>query len=149
MALLDLPVVSPRDAHIFLWRRIPHSDTLVPGGPEIDFGILTENAVILGEAKWQSGTGTRQGKRKDKDQIQLRGEFLKTYGKRLFPFASIWADVGLSLLPDAFTNTVPDGPLGGGLFSRIPPQRRGGEPALDLEKGTYERDSSCFPGRIT
>lgn len=43
------------------------------------------NALILGEAKWQSEVGTAQGKKKDKDQIQLRGEFLKKYGMRLFP----------------------------------------------------------------
>ena len=59
MSLLNLPSASARRTEVFLWRRIPHPDTLVPGGPEIDFGILTENAVILGEAKWLSGVGAK------------------------------------------------------------------------------------------
>jgi len=37
--LLELPLSSPKTANIWLWRRIPHPDTLVSGGPEIDFGI--------------------------------------------------------------------------------------------------------------
>ncbi len=53
--LLDLPGLRTKDAEIFLWRRVPHPDNLVPGGPEIDVGISTVNALILGEAKWQSG----------------------------------------------------------------------------------------------
>jgi hypothetical protein len=100
LSLLELPSASAKGGEIFLWRRIPHPDTLVPGGPEIDFGILTENAAILGEAKWLSGRGTRQGKNKDKDQIQLRGEFLSKYGGRMFPAAPIKVVVEVSLLPD-------------------------------------------------
>ncbi len=107
--LLGISGTSPNNADIFLWRRIPHPDTLVSGGPEIDFGIITDNALILGEAKWQSGVGTAQGKNKDKDQIQLRGEFLKKYGMRLFPTLNVQTVVGISLFPDAFKNTVPDG----------------------------------------
>lgn len=105
--ILDLREASSEHADIFLWRRIPHPDTLVPGGPEIDFGILTRNALVLGEAKWLSGVGIFQGKNKDKDQIRLRGEFLKEYGRRLFTSTSIHAVVGLSLFQDAFTNTAP------------------------------------------
>lgn len=106
-ALMDLREASPDHADIFLWRRIPHPDTLVPGGPEIDFGIMTRNALVIGEAKWLSDVGAFQGKNKDKDQIRLRGDFLKEYGRRLFPTASVHAVVGLSLFPDAFTNTAP------------------------------------------
>jgi hypothetical protein len=109
MRLLDLPVVQTDDPEVFLWRRVPHPDTLVPGGPEIDVGISTVNALILVEAKWQSGVGAAQGKMRDKDQIQLRGEFAKKYGPRLFPNRSEFAVVGVSLFADAFTDTTPEG----------------------------------------
>jgi hypothetical protein len=65
--LIDLPDADAYNAEIFLCRRIPHPDTLVSGGPEIDGGITTSNTVILGEAKWLSGIGAAQGKDKDKD----------------------------------------------------------------------------------
>ena len=107
LRFFDIPWASAAEPHVFLWRRIPHPDTLVSGGPEIDAGIMTENALILCEAKWQSEVGTVQGKKKDKDQIQLRGEFLKQYGAKLFPRASVRAVVGLSLFHDSFTNTAP------------------------------------------
>ncbi|TET44765.1 hypothetical protein E3J62_09505 [candidate division TA06 bacterium] len=107
--LLRLPEASPDHADIFLWRRIPHPDTLVPGGPEIDVGIITSNALVLGEAKWKSRVNATQGREKDKDQIQLRVEFLQKYGHRLFPRIPLHAVVGVSLLPDAFAKTVPEG----------------------------------------
>jgi hypothetical protein len=110
LKLIALPVeISPIGADIHLWRRIPHPDTLVPGGPEIDFAIFTENAVILGEAKWKSGVGKVQGKLKDKDQIQLRGEFLKEYGNKIFPQCKHHVVLGISLYSNSFENTVPDG----------------------------------------
>jgi hypothetical protein len=108
-ALLDLPAVPTEDAEIFLWRRIPHPDTLGPGGPEIDVGISTADALILVEAKWQSGVGAAQGEKKDKDEIQLRGDFLKKYASRIFPNRSQLTVVGISLLPDAFADTTPEG----------------------------------------
>ena len=77
--LVEVPAAQTDDPEIFLWRRIPHPDTLGPGGPEIDVGISTANALILCEAKWQSGVGTAQGKLKDKDQIQLRPDIVKSY----------------------------------------------------------------------
>ena len=109
--ILDIQRASPTQAEIFLWQRIPHPETFVPGGPEIDFGIITSNAIILGEAKWQSGVGKRQGKEKDKDQIQLRREFLKYYGSRILGSCTVQVVVGISLVTDAFTNTVPSGTL--------------------------------------
>lgn len=108
-SLLRIPGASPSNAEIYLWRRLPHPDTLVSGGPEIDFGIITDNSVVLGEAKWQSGIGFAQGKKKDKDQIQLRGEFLKKYGSRIFPDLPIKAVVGVSLYEGALTGFVPEG----------------------------------------
>ncbi len=107
--LLNIPDASPENAEIVLWRRIPHPDTLVSGGPEIDFGIFTDNTLVLGEAKWQSGVGATQGEKKDKDQIQLRGEFLKKYGATLFPSLTVQVVVGVSLFNNVFINTVPNG----------------------------------------
>ena len=109
MSLLALPDVDTSGAEVFLWRRIPHPDNLVPGGPEIDVGISTSNALILGEAKWQSGVGTAQGKKKDKDQIQLRGEFLLNQVPKFYPSCSEVAVLGISLFENAFVDTTPEG----------------------------------------
>jgi hypothetical protein len=81
---IDVPVSSVGDVSVWLWRRLAHPDTLVPGGPEIDFGIRTEDLVVLGEAKWLSAVGGKQGKKRDKDQIVLRKEFIEKYGKAVF-----------------------------------------------------------------
>lgn len=82
--LLGIPAGKIEAATIWLWRRIPHPDTLGLGGPEIDFGIETEGVILLGEAKWLSGVGQAQGKTGGKDQITLRREFLEKYGKAIF-----------------------------------------------------------------
>lgn len=107
--LIDLPDARTDNAEIFLWRRIPHPDTLVSGGPEIDVGITTSDTVILAEAKWMSGVGAKQGKNKDKDQIGLRGEFLAKYGEAIFPDRPKMVVLGVSLLPNAFKDTTPEG----------------------------------------
>lgn len=88
------------NSEIYLWRRIPHPDNLVPGGPEIDFGILTNNTLLLGEAKWKSSVGAAQGKNKDKDQIQLRVEFLQKYAPKLYPGVRHFVVVGVGLHND-------------------------------------------------
>ena len=72
-------------AHLWLWRRLPHPDTLAPGGPEIDFGVQTSSTLLLGESKWRSGLGQRQGKNHDKDQMDIRLELVRKYGRVLFP----------------------------------------------------------------
>jgi hypothetical protein len=84
---LNINAPIARNVNIWLWRRIPHPDTLVSGGPEIDFGVQTDDTIILGEAKWKSDVGKQQGKNKDKDQLLLRIEFLQKYGERFFPNA--------------------------------------------------------------
>jgi len=84
-------------SEMYLWRRIPHPDTLVPGGPEIDFGITTDKILILGEAKWKSAIGVSQGKKKDKDQIQLRMEFLQNYAPKLYPNIEQFIVLGVGL----------------------------------------------------
>lgn len=106
---LELPIAEPNDSEIYLWRRIPHPDTLVSGGPEIDVGISTREALVLIEAKWKSGVGAAQGKDKNKDQIQLRGEFLNKYGPVLYPEKSFFVVLGISLFPKSFKDTTPEG----------------------------------------
>jgi len=95
--LLGLALPSPKKAHLWLWRRIPHPDTLVSGGPEIDFGIQTENLVVFGEAKWFSKVGQAQGKAHDKNQIILRKEFFEKYGRRIFGAITHYVVLGISL----------------------------------------------------
>lgn len=90
---------SIKDVNISLWRRIPHPDTLVSGGPEIDFIISSENILLLGEAKWLSGISVNQGKKKDKDQIELREDFLNKFSHKIFPNLDIAKVLCLSFNP--------------------------------------------------
>ena len=39
---------------------------------EIDFGIVTDEVFLLGEAEWGSSVGSTQGRNRDKDQITFR-----------------------------------------------------------------------------
>jgi len=108
--MIQLPDAEAKNADIFLWRRVPHpDDEPVPGGPEIDVGILTEKTVVLGEAKWLSKTATGQGRGKNKDQIKLRGEYLKKYGLKFYKDRSQLVVLGIGLHKEAFVNTVPEG----------------------------------------
>lgn len=88
---------APSTATISLWRRIPHPDTLVSGGPEIDFLILTDRVLVLGEAKWLSSVGRGQGASRCKSQIDLRVEFVQKYGAAFFPSAETYVVLGASL----------------------------------------------------
>jgi hypothetical protein len=103
---------SCSNAIIWLWRRLPHPDTLVLGGPEIDFGIQTEDVFLLGEAKWRSSVGARQGKNRDKDQMTLRREFCQKYGSKLlrntrrFVILGVSWDGGLAPTADSETEGV-------------------------------------------
>jgi hypothetical protein len=85
-----------RNARIWLWRRLPHPDNLVPGGPEIDFGVQTDDVFLLGEAKWRSSVGAAQGVNRDKDQVALRREFCEKYGRRLLPAVKHFVVLGVS-----------------------------------------------------
>ena len=82
--LIGVPVSPTGVANIWLWRRILHPETLGLNGPEIDFGVKTEQAVLFGEAKWSSDVDRAQGKTGSKDQIALRREFLEKYGRAIF-----------------------------------------------------------------
>jgi hypothetical protein len=84
------------NAHIWLWRRLPHPDTLVSGGPEIDFGTQTDDVFLLGEAKWRSSVGAAQGVNRDKDQMTLRREFCEKYGRPLLPIVKHFVVLGVS-----------------------------------------------------
>ena len=95
--LLQIPGAETDHTLVWLWRRIPHPDSNVPGGPEIDFGLLTANALVLGEAKWQSPVGQGQGVLADKTQIQLREEFCEKFGHALFPTVEHFVVLGLDL----------------------------------------------------
>lgn len=82
-------------ATIWLWRRLPHPDSLVPGGPEVDVGIQTDSTLIIGEAKWRSGVGVAQGIARDKDQIHLRADFCSKYGATLYPSVRSFVVLGI------------------------------------------------------
>jgi len=102
---LGLPCRADGSVCIWLWRRLPHPDTLVSGGPEIDFGIQSNNVLILGEAKWGSPVGAKQGAAKDKDQIQLRREFIEKYGEKLYPSCRHFVVLGVSISGGLTSNT--------------------------------------------
>ena len=74
-----------RDFEIDLWSRIPHPDThKKANGPEVDFCIVGDDVVVLGESKWGSPVDKKQGKMKDKDQLQLRREYLAGIGSKIY-----------------------------------------------------------------
>jgi hypothetical protein len=102
---LEVPHLSITGVNIWLWRRIPHPDNQVSGGPEIDFGIQMNDSVIFGEAKWLSKEGKDQGIDKNKTQLTLRREFFEKYGKQIFPGVSNYIVLGLSLEAGMLDNT--------------------------------------------
>ena len=51
LGVLRLPFQIAGPVTCWLWRRLPHPDTLVSGGPEIDCGIQSPGVLVLGEAK--------------------------------------------------------------------------------------------------
>lgn len=95
--LIEPSLPSPRVVDISLWRRAPHPETSVSGGPEIDIFIQTPNVVVIGEAKWLSSEGTGQGKKKDKGQIQLRKEIFATLGPRIYATETTFMVLGIHL----------------------------------------------------
>ena len=97
LRLIDVPCEPFEAATIWLWRRLPHPDTLVSGGPEIDFGVQTDTLFLLGESKWLSGVAKAQGVLRDKDQLALRHEFCEKYGRRLLPKCRRFVVLGVSL----------------------------------------------------
>ena len=96
--LIKVPSSPISTANVWLWRRLPHPDTLVPGGPEVDFGVQTDDVFLVGEAKWLSSVGAAQGVERDKDQITLRKEFCAKYGRRLLSGCRRFVVLGVSLV---------------------------------------------------
>ena len=82
-SMLGLKSPEPDHSEIALWRRVPHPEVLTDKGPEIDFSVITEDTVLLVECKWTAGIARNQGRNRDKDQIQLRMEFLQRYGRTI------------------------------------------------------------------
>ncbi len=97
---IDFHSTEISDAQLWLWRRLPHPDTFVSGGPEIDFGITANSVCIIGEAKWLSGLGKKQGINKDKDQIDIRLDFIKKLGDKTFHGIKDFIVLGLSPQPE-------------------------------------------------
>lgn len=94
---------------ISLWRRIPHPDTLVSGGPELDVLLVGDQTVIAMEAKWKSSVGKGQGKLGDKTQLGLRNEWFAKYGRQVFGDRTMVV-LGISAFEDDMDMPAPLGP---------------------------------------
>jgi hypothetical protein len=74
-----------RDFKIDLWSRVLHPENFkISNGPEIDFTIIGEDVVILGESKWGSPVDIKQGIEVDKHQLQIRKEYLEGIGSKIY-----------------------------------------------------------------
>jgi hypothetical protein len=95
-------IAEPRgDAiHAWLWRRLPHPETFVSGGPEVDFGLQSDDMVVLGEAKWNSKVDRKQGVLKTKTQIELRDMFCGGMGHKIYPDCQRFLILGVSQTGD-------------------------------------------------
>jgi hypothetical protein len=80
---MGLPATNSACA-ISILRRIPHPDTLVSGGPELDVLLIGDQVVLMAEAKWRSGEVRGQGISGRKSQLQLRAEYFTKYGHQVF-----------------------------------------------------------------
>jgi hypothetical protein len=98
---------GPGGCSIDLWRRVPHPDKSLPGGPELDFVLDGEQCTIFGEVKWRSGEGRKQGRQKDKGQMQLRRDFFMKYGKAIYGRRG-FVVLGVSLAGPLEAETPPD-----------------------------------------
>jgi hypothetical protein len=93
LARVDLTMwAGSATASIDLWRRVPHPDKSLPGGPELDFVIDGDRCVVFGEVKWRSGEGRGQGRAGNKGQMQLRRDFFTKYG------SAVYGDRGFAVL---------------------------------------------------
>lgn len=104
LSLIEIDKKVEGNVTIWLWRRILHPETKVSGGPEIDFGIQTNDIIILGEAKWLSSVDSNQGINGNKSQIMLREEFISNYCSKIFPQINTFIILGVSLKKAVVTN---------------------------------------------
>lgn len=95
--LIESQLAPPNSAEISLWTRKPHPESSDTGGPEFDFLIETPKVVTVGEAKWQSTVGEGQGQDGNKNQIDIRLDYLRKYGQRDHPTASTFVVLGVYL----------------------------------------------------
>lgn len=92
---------SPTSAVMWLWRRIPHPEKAAStGGPEIDFGIQTDECLVLGEAKWNSAVGVGQGIGHNRSQLDLRLAYCSDFGTKALPRTRHWAVLGVGRSTD-------------------------------------------------
>ena len=86
---------------LWLWRRIPHPEKPAStGGPEIDFGIHCERALVLGEAKWNSQIGSGQGVAGNRTQLDLRVAYCTGLGLKALPSIERWVVLGVGRATD-------------------------------------------------
>lgn len=83
--LEKLNLTQDTNCEIKLWQRLPHPETFGSGGPEMDVIILGSRHLLLVECKWGAGIGKNQGKNKNKNQIEIRNEWKKVLGEKLYP----------------------------------------------------------------
>ena len=103
---LELPLPS-ENVLVWLWRRIPHPEKLESiGGPEIDFGLMTPETLILGEAKWNSPLGTCQGVNKDRSQLDLRLAYCEQLAPQTLPSVRHRVILGVGRSNDILPATV-------------------------------------------
>ncbi len=96
---VDLP--EPGSVAIWLWRRIPHPEKVeTQGGPEIDFGVLSDDTLLLGEAKWNSPLGSGQGVAGDRTQLDLRRAYCVGLGRLDLPRIRHWCVLGVGRKAD-------------------------------------------------
>jgi hypothetical protein len=99
---IDEPRVE--DAPVcWLWRRLPHPEKpMSNGGPEIDFGFLTDSTLVLGEAKWNSGLGQGQGVERNRSQLYLRARYCDLQAKLALPSVKRFVVLGVGRSASVF-----------------------------------------------
>ncbi len=103
---LGLPPLSP-PVTTWLWRRLPHPEKVAStGGPEIDFGLLSTDTLVLGESKWNSPLGDAQGVNKDRTQLDLRLAYCAELGPKALCSVCQWVVLGIARRPDLLAATT-------------------------------------------
>lgn len=87
----------------WLWRRLPHPEKPESsGGPEIDFGFLSNSTLVLGEAKWNSGLGIGQGVGGNRSQLYLRAKYCDIQARKALPSVSRFIVLGVGRSANVF-----------------------------------------------